>query len=194
MSRIVAAIKNSRFKLMLVFAATLAVVGGGTAAGVALTSSGADRECPTLSHCKTRSAPQPPNLNDDSAPSDPTTSAPQPLSIVPTGPPAPTTGNATVATTSNLISDTCLYSHEANDDPILQPGMTGTVNGPRLLREHIHIGHIDSAGSRRADRRAARRALTPPPIGPLCSIRTAWPSLQSEISFIGPACKRRIRR
>jgi len=40
-------------------------------------------------------------------------------------PTMPTTGSATVATTSNLISDTCLYSHEANDDPILQPGMTG---------------------------------------------------------------------
>ena len=40
-------------------------------------------------------------------------------------PTAPTTGGATVATTSNLISDTCLYSHEANDDPILQPGVTG---------------------------------------------------------------------
>ena len=40
-------------------------------------------------------------------------------------PTAPTSGGATVATTSNLISDTCLYSHEANDDPILQPGVTG---------------------------------------------------------------------
>ena len=30
-----------------------------------------------------------------------------------------------MTTTSNLVSDTCLYSHEANDDPILQPGMTG---------------------------------------------------------------------
>jgi hypothetical protein len=28
-------------------------------------------------------------------------------------------------TTSNLISDTCLYSHEANDDPILNPGLPG---------------------------------------------------------------------
>jgi len=26
---------------------------------------------------------------------------------------------------SKLISDTCLYSHEANDDPILMPGQTG---------------------------------------------------------------------
>jgi hypothetical protein len=48
----------------------------------------------------------------------------------PTTPP-PTTPTATVPTPippiggSNLISDTCFYSHEANDDPILDPGRPG---------------------------------------------------------------------
>jgi hypothetical protein len=33
----------------------------------------------------------------------------------------------TTPDTSTLISDTCLYSHEANDDPILDPGQPGTA-------------------------------------------------------------------
>jgi hypothetical protein len=36
-----------------------------------------------------------------------------------------TSAPAATADVSNLISDTCLYSHEANDDPILDPGKTG---------------------------------------------------------------------
>jgi Domain of unknown function (DUF1996) len=124
MSKTVTAAKSLRVKLILGFAATLVVVGGGTAAGVALTSGGADV---TALPAPSRSATHlnPPTTTTTGTPSTPAAPAPAPLSIVPSTPSAPTTGAATAATTSNLISDTCLYSHEANDDPILQPGRPG---------------------------------------------------------------------
>jgi Domain of unknown function (DUF1996) len=115
MSSVFTAIRNSRGRLIVAFAATLAVVAGGTAAGVILSSGG--------SSVSVQTAPAKPSASLGS-PAPTATPAPAPPSSVPIAP-APTTGGATVATTSNLVSDTCLYSHEANDDPILAPGMTG---------------------------------------------------------------------
>jgi Domain of unknown function (DUF1996) len=123
MSRIVAIAKNSRSKLLLVLAGTLAAVGGGTAAGLALTSGGDVSALPAAA--KPAAPPEPPPLTTTPTSSVPTTPPLHPLSIVPAGPTTPTAGGTPLATTSNLISDTCLYSHEANDDPILQPRMTG---------------------------------------------------------------------
>ena len=114
MSRIAARTRRERCKLVALFLAVLAVVGGGTAFGVTVTSGGA------------RSAAlSPPTSTTTPVSSLPTTSTSQPHAVAPPAPTTSTTDGATVTTTSNLISDTCLYSHEANNDPILQPGATG---------------------------------------------------------------------
>jgi hypothetical protein len=131
MSRTVAADGTLRLKVIIVVAATLAVVGGGTAAGVALTS-GPENVSALPAAAKPSAPLGTPTSTTTSATTTSTTAttsvpaiSPQPPSNVPATPPAPTTGSATLATSSNLMSDTCLYSHEANDDPILMPGMTG---------------------------------------------------------------------
>jgi hypothetical protein len=112
MSRVATAVGHLRLKVILVVVALLAVVAGGTAAGVALISGSVNvGALPAGAKPATHLSPS--------------TSTPEPPSIVPATPPAPTTGRASPATTSNLISDTCVFSHEANDDPILQPGMPG---------------------------------------------------------------------
>jgi Domain of unknown function (DUF1996) len=124
MERVATAVGHVRLNVILVAVALLAVVGGGTAAGLAVTLGSANvgalpagtkpathRNLPTATTTPTSAVPA--------------TSTPEPPSSAPSSPPEPATGNASGATTSNLISDTCLYSHEANDDPILQPGMPG---------------------------------------------------------------------
>jgi Domain of unknown function (DUF1996) len=121
MLKTVKAVKDLRFKSIVAVAATLVVVGGGTAAGVALTSG--DGSVPRGTQPGTALSPS--TSTTAPAPTVPSTSTPSPLSIVPAMPPAAATGSAAAATTSNLISDTCLYSHEANDDPIVQPGKPG---------------------------------------------------------------------
>ena len=70
MSKTVTAAKSLRVKLILGFAATLVVVGGGTAAGVALTSGGADV---TALPAPTRSATHlnPPTTTTTGTPSTP---------------------------------------------------------------------------------------------------------------------------
>jgi hypothetical protein len=86
------------------------VSAGGTAAGFAITSGGATVvTAPTSVVHKSVSTP-------------PTTAAPATANGS-----APATGTAPMITpdVSQLISDTCMYSHEANDDPILKPGQTG---------------------------------------------------------------------
>jgi hypothetical protein len=123
MARIATAVGHLQFKVIVVVVALLALVGGGTAAGVALTSGGASVGALPAA-AKPAAHRSPTTATTIPAPSVPATSTPEPPSIVPATPPAPT-GGSLAPTTSNLISDTCLYSHEANDDPILQPGMPG---------------------------------------------------------------------
>jgi len=95
------------------------VVAGGTAASLAIASGGTTTVSPPTTAPTSAAAPMttPPSTTPSSAPAPvtPTTSLP--------------TANAGEATptseASELISDTCLYSHEANDDPILMPGQAG---------------------------------------------------------------------
>jgi hypothetical protein len=95
--------------VVAIVATVVVVSAGGTAAGFALTLGGASSAAsPTPAAPKAASAP----LSTQPIPSSTTTA-------VPAMPPA-------TDTPSVLISDTCFYSHEANDDPILDPGRTGT--------------------------------------------------------------------
>jgi Domain of unknown function (DUF1996) len=87
------------------------VSAGGTAAGFVLSSSGANSASPTSSMS---SAPMG---------KTPVAAAP-PTTTLPTA--SGTTPTSTVALGSSvIITDTCRYSHEANDDPILDPGKSG---------------------------------------------------------------------
>jgi hypothetical protein len=94
--------------------AVAVVSAGGTAAGLTIASSG-----PVAGTVPT-AAPAPPPAENRS-----------PLQTAPTSGPTPPAGvgSATIRVRnlsgSNLISDTCLFSHEANDDPILDPGLAG---------------------------------------------------------------------
>jgi hypothetical protein len=98
-----------------VVAVAVALVGiGGVAAGLALTSSG--------SKVTAAAAAAPPSTS--TAPS--TTTMP-PAAPVPTTTTTPAPTASAAADTSKLISDTCRYSHEANDDPILLPGRSGAA-------------------------------------------------------------------
>ncbi len=85
---------------------------GGTAAGLAISSDGTTTAA-TPTSVAPPSGSVPPSPVPTAAGSTPTTSS-VPL-------PAP----ASAPTASKIISETCLYSHEANDDPILMPGGTG---------------------------------------------------------------------
>ena len=93
--------------------AAIAIVGaGGTAAGFALSSAG-----PTST-----SAATPPKTSTAMA------KAPVPTTSPTTTLPNVSGATATPAVTpdaSVIITDTCRYSHEANDDPILDPGKPG---------------------------------------------------------------------
>jgi hypothetical protein len=93
--------------------ATIATVSaGGTAAGFALSSGGP----------ASTSAAIPPKSRTPAARAlGPTTS---PTTTVPTMPGATATPAVTPGA-SVIITDTCRYSHEANDDPILDPGKQG---------------------------------------------------------------------
>jgi hypothetical protein len=95
------------------------VVAGGTAAGLAITSGGSTTVFPPTTTPTSAAAPMTavPSSTPSSAPTQatPTTSLP----ITNAGEATPT------SEASKLISDTCLYSHEANDDPILMPGQAG---------------------------------------------------------------------
>src|ERR1700722_15841175 len=99
-----------------------ALVGGGTAAAVAFSSGGGSG---TPAH---RSATPP--LVRAPAPA-PVPAPPPPPPPTPTPPPTTTTltppAPAVGPQASKLITDTCLYSHEANDDPILMLGQTGEL-------------------------------------------------------------------
>jgi hypothetical protein len=91
--------------------AVLVVVAvGGTAAGLAISSGS-----PTAASPPTSAAP--------------TTGTTKPTVVPPTATPVPIASSvpapAVATTTSKIITDTCLYSHEANDDPILMPGRSG---------------------------------------------------------------------
>ena len=136
MSRVFTAVRNSRGRLIVAFVATLVVVAGGTAAGVVLTTGG--------SSVRAQTAPAKPSASLGS-PAPTTTPATEPPSIVPIAPPAPVTGGATVVTTSNLVSDTCLYSHEANDDPIRRAQVRGTfaaaIQDQQLMAEQHGFGN-----------------------------------------------------
>jgi hypothetical protein len=98
----------------------VALVAGGTAAGIAVTSGGTATVTPRATTSATASRTMAPTTTTSSAPAQPSIVTPTTL--------APTTNAGPSATTplaAELISDTCLYSHEANDDPILMPGQTG---------------------------------------------------------------------
>ena len=97
-SRLRSALANRMSEATIVAAGVVVLVGiGGIAAGLALTSSG--------------------NKATAAAPSSTTASPAPPTTLAPL---VPTTTDASI-----LISDTCRYSHEANDDPILMPDQPG---------------------------------------------------------------------
>ena len=99
------------------------VVAGGTAAGLAITSSGSTTAIPPPTTSTSAAAPK--TMAPAGSPSS--ASAQRPAHITPTSLlPATSAGSAAVTPeVAELISDTCLYSHEANDDPILMPGQSG---------------------------------------------------------------------
>jgi hypothetical protein len=102
------------------------VVVGGTAASLALTSGGSTTTSPPAISSPTisTSAAAPTTAALTVAPPS---AAAQPGVVSPTSTlvSASAGSSATARQGSELISDTCLYSHEANDDPILMPGQTG---------------------------------------------------------------------
>ena len=125
MSRVPTAVPKTRFKPVLVVAATLVVRWWRHAQPASPSVPGrCERKRPPR-HGKVLMTPRPSPLSRPRGPR----SRRQPLRnrfrLSRRFPSPATTGGTTVTTTSNLVSDTCLYSHEANDDPILQPGMTG---------------------------------------------------------------------
>jgi hypothetical protein len=110
MTRIRSLLAGPKLGVVVIVAAVAVVSAGGTAAGFDLTSSGAS------------STVSPPSASPKAAsvpPSSTTTTAvgAMPGSIV--------TAPADTLDASVLISDTCFYSHEANDDPILDSGQPG---------------------------------------------------------------------
>jgi hypothetical protein len=113
MSKIGNIVKGHRVGAAILTVAVVALVGAGTAA-FAMTSS---------------TSPAPATHAPLAQPT--TTTTQPPLAAAPMVPTPTTSGGVTVPPTpaapdvSKIISDTCLYSHEANDDPILMPGQTG---------------------------------------------------------------------
>jgi hypothetical protein len=109
-SKIRLALQRRRpLKLVVTVALAAALLGGGTAAAWALSSGGS-----STSSLPNASAAAP--LVRAPAPTTPTT---LPATSTTLAPPEVVTG------ASKLITDTCRYSHEANDDPILMPGRAG---------------------------------------------------------------------
>lgn len=109
-SRLRRALANRRSDVTVVAVAVVVLVAiGGVAAGLALTSGGGKA-----------TAAAPPPITMTPAPPSTTTTLPPPTTTTTMAPTVPVTPDV-----SNLISDTCRYSHEANDDPILLPGRPG---------------------------------------------------------------------
>jgi Domain of unknown function (DUF1996) len=104
---------------MATFAVTLVALlcAGATAIGFAVTSGGTT----------VTATPTAPSSAPAAGTSPTSTTSTTSTSTVPRASGARTGKPARLRTTgqSVLISDTCVYSHEANDDPILQPGKTG---------------------------------------------------------------------
>jgi hypothetical protein len=123
-SRLRRALANRRSEATIVAAAIVVLVGiGGVAAGVAFTSGGSKATAAAPSSTITTTL----------------TPLTTPTTLVPTttlAPTAPITPDA-----SRLISDTCRYSHEANDDPILMPDQTGRAMA------HDFFGNITTSAS-----------------------------------------------
>jgi hypothetical protein len=107
-----------RVGAVMLLAAVAVVSAGGTAAGFALTSGGASSAVTPPPTTKTVPMAAPVNSTTTST-TMPTVGSAAPAAAAAAAVPAAT------PSVSILISDTCLYSHEANDDPILDPGKPG---------------------------------------------------------------------
>jgi len=117
-SRLRRALANRKSGVTIVGAAVVVLLGiGGVAAGLAFTSGGSKATAAAPSSTTTTTLTPPPTT---------TTVAP----TVPITPDA-----------SRLISDTCRYSHEANDDPILMPDQSGEAMA------HDFFGNITTSAS-----------------------------------------------
>ena len=99
------------------------VIAGGTAAGLAIASGGSPAASPPRSTSAAVGSPK--TVVPMTTPTTTPTTVGPPAVATPTTVPAMPSTAVTDASPSKLISDTCLYSHEANDDPILMPGQTG---------------------------------------------------------------------
>jgi hypothetical protein len=122
------AVAGRRVGTMIAAGAIVAlVVAGGTAAGLSISSNGST-PAPSSPATTAKSAATPMTVAPTVAPTTvPPTAPVQPSAAGPTAPP-PTTGASPSGTTplvAELITDTCVYSHEANNDPILMPGQAG---------------------------------------------------------------------
>ena len=98
------------------------VVAGGTAASLAITSARGSTASPPATTSTSAAAPR------TMAPTmTPPAAADQRVVVSPTSSLVTTNArsSATAREGAELISDTCLYSHEANNDPILMPGQSG---------------------------------------------------------------------
>jgi Domain of unknown function (DUF1996) len=109
-----------RSGMVVLVAAVAVVAAGGTAAGLALTSNSGPELTPSSSSMPA-TMPMSSSSSSSTTSTSPSTTSTTPVTA------APAAGSTPAATTtvSKIISDTCLYSHEANDDPILDPGRTG---------------------------------------------------------------------
>jgi hypothetical protein len=107
-------------KRTIVVVTMVALVAAGTAgAGLALASEGG--RATAVAPARSATVPAPPStIPSSSMPGTPVT---PPSSVPPVA--STVSPPVTTVTASTLISDTCLYSHEANDDPILMPGQAG---------------------------------------------------------------------
>jgi hypothetical protein len=126
------------------------VVAGGTAASLALTSGGSSTASPPATTSTSAAAP---------TTMAPTMTAPpaanQPAVVTPTTSLVTTNAgsSATAQEGAQLISDTCLYSREANDDPILMPGQTGQSMA------HDFFGNATTSATSTAGVRMVSRAI-----------------------------------
>jgi hypothetical protein len=99
------------------------VAAGGTAAGLSIASGGTTTKSPMTTTPASATAPMatvPTTSPLSSAVHQPAVVTPPTLL-----PSSPAGSSVTTTEGSKLISDTCLYSHAANDDPILMPGQAG---------------------------------------------------------------------
>jgi hypothetical protein len=123
-SKLRRALAHRRSEVTIVAVAVVVLVGvGGVAAGLTLTSSGS----------KATAAASPSTTTTQAPPTTTTTLAPS----------VPITPDA-----SKLISDTCRYSHEANDDPILMPGQPGEAMAHDFFGNATGLLHRVGTGGR----------------------------------------------